>query len=123
MHNEKEALEDMQEVLQTHHVRKFVRWWLNLAVCRQYENVTRPLFKGLRKLCDEFGVFLIADEIAVGFGRTGTMFAIEQAGICPDFLCLSKGITGGYMPLSVVLFTQNIYDAFIAITTLRANHF
>ncbi len=68
--------------------------------------------KRLRKLCDEYGVFLIADEIAVGFGRTGTMFACEQAGISPDFLCLSKGITGGYMPLSVVLFTDDIYNAF-----------
>jgi len=66
----------------------------------------------LRKLCDEYGVFLIADEIAVGFGRTGTMFAIEQADITPDFLCLSKGITGGYMPLSVVMFTDDIYNAF-----------
>ncbi len=68
--------------------------------------------KRLRKLCDEYGVFLIADEIAVGFGRTGTMFACEQADISPDFLCLSKGITGGYMPLSVVLFTDDIYNAF-----------
>ena len=66
----------------------------------------------LRNLCDEFGVFLIADEIAVGFGRTGTLFAIEQANVTPDFLCLSKGITGGYMPLSVVMFTDDIYDAF-----------
>ncbi len=68
--------------------------------------------KKLRALCDEFGIFLIADEIAVGFGRTGTMFAIEQTDISPDFLCLSKGITGGYMPLSVVMFTDDIYNAF-----------
>ena len=52
-----------------------------------------------RAICDEFEVHLIADEIAVGFGRTGTLFACEQAGIRPDFLCLSKGITGGYLPL------------------------
>jgi adenosylmethionine-8-amino-7-oxononanoate aminotransferase len=69
---------------------------------------------GLRALCDEFDVHLIADEIAVGFGRAGTLFACEQAGIAPDFLCLSKGLTGGTLPLSAVLTTSAIYDAFYA---------
>ena len=68
--------------------------------------------KRLRVLCDEYGVFLIADEIAVGFGRTGTMFACEQADVSADFLCLSKGITGGYLPLSCVLTTDEVYGAF-----------
>jgi adenosylmethionine-8-amino-7-oxononanoate aminotransferase len=65
-----------------------------------------------RKLCDRYHVHLIADEIMTGFGRTGTFFAHEQAAIIPDFLCLSKGITGGYLPLSVVMTTDAIYQAF-----------
>jgi adenosylmethionine-8-amino-7-oxononanoate aminotransferase len=76
---------------------------------RMYDPVYLKL---LREACDRYGVHLIADEIAVGFGRTGTMFACEQAGIRPDYLCLSKGLTGGYLPLSVVLTTDAIYDAF-----------
>ncbi|RYD14947.1 MAG: adenosylmethionine--8-amino-7-oxononanoate transaminase [Lysobacteraceae bacterium] len=69
---------------------------------------------GLRLLCDEFDLHLIADEIAVGFGRTGSLFACEQAAIAPDFLCLSKGLTGGTLPLSAVLTTRRIYEAFYA---------
>jgi adenosylmethionine-8-amino-7-oxononanoate aminotransferase len=76
---------------------------------RMYDPVYLKL---LRSACDKYGVHLIADEIAVGFGRTGTMFACEQAGIRPDYLCLSKGLTGGYLPLSVVLTTDTVYDAF-----------
>ncbi|MFZ3126912.1 MAG: aminotransferase class III-fold pyridoxal phosphate-dependent enzyme, partial [Rhodoferax sp.] len=65
-----------------------------------------------RALCDQLEVHLIADESAVGFGRTGTMFAHQQAGIRPDFICLSKGLTGGTLPLSAVLTTDAVYDAF-----------
>jgi len=65
-----------------------------------------------RELCDQFQVHLIADEIAVGMGRTGTLFACEQAAISPDFLLISKGITGGYLPLSIVMTTDQIYQAF-----------
>jgi adenosylmethionine-8-amino-7-oxononanoate aminotransferase len=70
--------------------------------------------RGLRKLCDEFEVHLIADEIAVGFGRTGTLFACEQAEITPDFMCLSKGLTGGTLALSAVVTNEDVYDAFYA---------
>ncbi len=66
----------------------------------------------LRRLCDRFNVHLIADEIAVGFGRTGKMFACDHAEIAPDLLCLSKGLTGGYMPMSLVVTTKRIFDAF-----------
>jgi adenosylmethionine-8-amino-7-oxononanoate aminotransferase len=76
---------------------------------RMYDPVYLQL---LREACDRYDVHLIADEIAVGFGRTGTMFACEQAGIRPDYLCLSKGLTGGYLPLSVVLTTDDVYSSF-----------
>jgi adenosylmethionine-8-amino-7-oxononanoate aminotransferase len=67
---------------------------------------------GARALCDQYQVHLIADEIAVGCGRTGTFFAVEQANIWPDFLALSKGISGGYLPLSLVMTTDEIYQSF-----------
>ena len=76
---------------------------------RMYDPVYLTL---LRAACDKYNVHLIVDEIAVGFGRTGTLFACEQADISPDFMCLSKGLTGGYLPLSAVLTTHQIYQAF-----------
>ena len=93
-----------------------------LVQCAGSMRMYDPVYlKLLRETCDHFGVHLIADEIAVGFGRTGTMFACEQAGITPDFLCLGKGLTGGYLPLSAVLAPEEIYNAFYDdYATLRA---
>ena len=68
----------------------------------------------VRELCDEHGVFLVADEVAVGFGKTGTLFACEQEGVAPDFLCLAKGISGGYLPLAATLTTERVHDGFLA---------
>ena len=69
--------------------------------------------RAVRELCDHFGVLLICDEVATGFGRTGTMFACEQEDVAPDFLCLAKGLTGGYMPLAATLATEEVYEGFL----------
>jgi adenosylmethionine-8-amino-7-oxononanoate aminotransferase len=69
--------------------------------------------RAARELCDRFGVLLICDEVATGFGRTGTMFACEQEGVVPDLLCLAKGLTGGYLPLAATLSSERIYEGFL----------
>lgn len=69
--------------------------------------------KGVRDLCTEYNVLMIADEVATGFGRTGRMLACEHEGVLPDILCLSKGITGGYLPLAVTVTTEKVYNAFL----------
>jgi adenosylmethionine---8-amino-7-oxononanoate aminotransferase len=84
-----------------------------LVQCAGNMRMYDPVYlKLLREACDKYNVHLIADEIAVGFGRTGTLFACEQAAITPDFMCLSKGLTGGYLPLAAVMTTDGIYQAF-----------
>src|SRR5688572_14954169 len=103
----------MEKALADHHAEVVAVIVEPLVQCAGNMRMYDPVYlKLLREACDRHGVHLIADEIAVGFGRTGTMFACEQAGIRPDYLCLSKGLTGGYLPLSVVLTTDAIYDAF-----------
>lgn len=103
----------MEQALAKHHVEVCAVILEPLVQCAGHFRMYHPVYlKLLRAACDRYGVHLIADEIAVGFGRTGTLFACEQAGITPDFLLLSKGLTGGYLPLSVVLTHERIYQAF-----------
>src|SRR5690606_34803828 len=92
-----------------------------LVQCAGGMRMHHPAYlRRVRELCDVHGIFLIADEIAVGFGRTGTMFAFEQAGVQPDLMCLSKGLTGGFLPLAAVLATQSIYEGFLDDSRERA---
>jgi adenosylmethionine---8-amino-7-oxononanoate aminotransferase len=103
----------MEQALEQHHAEVAAVIVEPLVQCAGGMRMYDPEYlRLLRRACDRYGVQLIADEIAVGFGRTGTMFACEQAGIRPDYLCLSKGLTGGYLPLSVVMTTDAIYDTF-----------
>ncbi|MBC7788184.1 MAG: adenosylmethionine--8-amino-7-oxononanoate transaminase [Methylophilaceae bacterium] len=91
-----------------------------LVQCAAGMGMYHPVYlKRAREICTQYHIHLIADEIAVGFGRTGSMFACEQADIKPDFICLSKGITGGYLPLSAVLTTDEVYAAFYDDSTAR----
>ncbi len=91
-----------------------------LIQCAAGMGMYHPVYiKRAREICTKYSVHLIADEIAVGFGRTGTMFACEQADVTADFICLSKGITGGYLPLSAVLTTDKVYQAFYDDSTIK----
>lgn len=104
---------DMERALAEHHQDLCAVIVEPLVQCAGGMRMYDPVYlERLRKACDHYEVHLIADEIAVGFGRTGTLFACEQAGISPDFMCLSKGLTGGYLPLSAVLTGDEVYQAF-----------
>ena len=109
------CLADMRRLLEESAARVCAVVLEPLVQCAGGMRMHHPDYiSGLRRLCDKFEVHLIADEIAVGFGRTGTLFACEQAAVSPDFLCLSKGLTGGTLPLSAVLTTEAVHAAFYA---------
>ncbi|MGD8783514.1 MAG: adenosylmethionine--8-amino-7-oxononanoate transaminase [Thioalkalispiraceae bacterium] len=111
-HSEK-MFSHMRAALEQHAEESCAVFVEPLVQCVGQMRMYDPVYlKLLREACDEYNVHLITDEIAVGFGRTGTMFACEQADITPDIMCLSKGITGGYLPLSVAVTTDKIYQAF-----------
>jgi len=114
------AAAGLERHLELHHQRIAALIVEPLIQCASGMAMYDPEYLRLaRTLCDRYEVHLICDEIAVGCGRTGTFFAHEQAGIRPDFLCLSKGISGGYLPLSIVLTTNAVYGAFYDDATSR----
>jgi adenosylmethionine-8-amino-7-oxononanoate aminotransferase len=111
--DENEAIQDMEKIFKENKNNIISVIIEPLVQCAGSMKMYKPSYlQKLRLLCDKYDVFIIADEVAVGFGRTGSMFAFSQANIEVDFLCLSKGITAGYLPLSVVLFSDDIYNAF-----------
>lgn len=105
--------DEMEKILQIHADEVSAVIVEPLIQCAGDMRMYHPAYlKRLRELCDQYEVHLIADEIAVGFGRTGRLFACEHAEITPDFMCLSKGLTAGYLPLSTVLIQEKVYEAF-----------
>jgi len=107
------ALLEMENVLKENRNKIVAVIVEPLVQCAGNMNMYHPFYLvGVRNLCDMYDVLLIADEVAVGFGRTGKLFACEWADITPDFMVLSKGLTAGYLPLSVVMLTNTIYDMF-----------
>jgi adenosylmethionine-8-amino-7-oxononanoate aminotransferase len=108
-----ECFDSMAEIIHTHH--EHIAAVVVEPLCQAAAGVRiypEEYLRRLRKTCDDHGLILIADEIAVGFGRTGSMFACERAGIAPDIMTVGKGITGGYMPLSAAVVSDRIYDSF-----------
>ena len=108
-----ECFDSMDTILREHH--KAIAAVIVEPLCQAAAGARiypEEYLRRLRRVCNEYGLILIADEIAVGFGRTGHMFACERAGIVPDMMTVGKGLTGGYMPLSVAIVNDTIYDSF-----------
>jgi len=109
-----EAFDILRETVEKNHEEIAAIFIEPLVQCANSMNIYSPVYlKKLRELCTEFDIHLVADEIAVGYGRTGKWFACEHAEIVPDFLCTSKGLTGGYMPFAATIIQdEKIFDAF-----------
>jgi adenosylmethionine-8-amino-7-oxononanoate aminotransferase len=111
---------DLESYIASHHAQLAAFILEPLIQCAAGMGMYHAIYlQRAREICTRYEVHLIADEIAVGFGRTGSMFAVQQADILPDFMCLSKGITGGYLPLSVTLTREAIYQIFYDDSTAR----
>ena len=108
------CLRDLEETLKRHH-RECAALIIEPVVQGAAGMIVHPpgFLRRVRELCTEYGVLMIADEVATGFGRTGRMFACEHEGVAPDLMCVAKGITGGYLPLAATLTTEEIYEAFL----------
>ncbi len=108
------CLEELEGLLSSHH-REVAALIIEPLFQGASGMVLSPpgFLKGVRELCSRYGVLMIADEVATAFGRTGKMFACEHEGVSPDFLCLAKGLTGGYLPLAATLTTTEIFEAFL----------
>jgi adenosylmethionine-8-amino-7-oxononanoate aminotransferase len=107
------ALKDLEKVLSEKGSEVSAIILEPLVQCAGSMHMYHPDYiRGVRELTERYGVHFIADEVAVGFGRTGKLFAVEHSGVSPDFMVLSKGLTGGYLPLSLVLTTDDVYSAF-----------
>jgi adenosylmethionine-8-amino-7-oxononanoate aminotransferase len=108
------CLEVLERILKKHH-REIAACIIEPVVQGAAGMIVSPpgFLKGVRGLTKKYNVLLIADEVATGFGRTGTMFACDGEGVVPDILCLAKGITGGYLPVAATITTEKIYKAFL----------
>jgi adenosylmethionine-8-amino-7-oxononanoate transaminase len=103
------------EILLRDHARRIAAVCIEPIVQGAAGIIVHPegFIRGVRDLCNRYDVLMIADEVAVGFGRTGKMFACEHEGVSPDLMCVAKGITGGYLPLAATFTTQKVFDAFL----------